>query len=431
MNFSIKSIVKFCNNNMSKIRKFINNPIFYIATFFHPVVLFIYRRIIMPFLVNRLRKKDKVSIAFVIEELGSWKTEKLYLQMLNDSRFQVYLLLAKEQSASYAFDILKSYLEKKHYDYHVVEAGDKIRKKCKPDIIFYQKPYDGIIDHSLFYQANFASLFCFISYTFWNRCSPKINQLKFLQYVWQLYIENESVYNDLEPVMNNHAENMVVTGVPFMDILLRSKDEFDDPWKTIGKKRIIYAPHHTIFSESYKSPSYYDYSTFFKYAEFILEMAYKYRKDVEWAFKPHPLLRMKLNIIWGKDKTDQYFRMWEDLENAQVSEGEYMGLFKHSDAMIHDCGSFKIEYLYTDNPVMYLLNNKQEYDFPNTQTQEALNLHYKASNKKDIENFILNVIKGEDSLKELRKVYKSKFLTPPNNATACDNIINEILAKVN
>lgn len=412
---------------MNKIKKFLNNPFYYLVAYLNPVVLTVYKWIVMPILIRRIRNKQQINVAFVIEELGSWKTENLYTLMLTNSRFKVRLFLTREQSAPYAFDIVKSYLDRKKYDYVILGQGEKIRKQFSPDIIFYQKPYDGIIDEVQFFATNLSSLFCFCSYTFWNRCSTKINGVVFLRYVWQLYIENVSVYKDLEPIMYNHAENMVVTGVPMMDILLKDKNEFDCPWKINNKKRIIYAPHHTISSDTYKSMSPYDYSTFLKYADFILELALKYSEHTEWAFKPHPLLRTKLNKIWGIERTDAYFKKWQDLENSQVSEGEYIGLFKHSDAMIHDCGSFKIEYLYTGNPVMYLLSNDQEYDFPNTQTQEALELHYKGMKAEDIENFVLNVINGNDKMKLSREEYISNFLTPPYNKTACDNIINAIL----
>lgn len=411
----------------SKIKNFIHYPISYIVFHLNPVVLFIYKTIITPFLIRRIRNKNKITVAFVISELGSWKTENLYLKMLSNQRFRVKLLLTRDLSAPYAFNILKSYLDKNKFDYTEITKGDKIRTRFKPDIIFYQKPYNAIIDISLFYQYNLTSLFCFVSYTFWNRCSPKINKVDFLPYAWQIFIENPTVYTDLERVMHNHARNMVVTGVPMMDILMKDKKAFQNPWKANNKKRIIYAPHHTISTESYKSQSPFDYSTFLLYADYILELAQKYRQITQWAFKPHPLLRTKLYKVWGTERTDAYFNKWHKLDNAIVSEGEYLGLFKHSDAMIHDCGSFKIEYLSTGNPAMYLMKDEQEYDYPNTQTQEAIELHYKAYNKQDIEAFVINVIDGKDELRHSRVEYKSKYLTPPYSKYACDNIINAIL----
>ena len=106
-----------------------------------------------------------------------------------------------------------------------------------------------------------------------------------------------------------------------------------------------------------------------------------------------------------------------------------MGLFKYSDAMIHDCGSFKIEYLYANNPVMFLYKDEPPYDYTNWQTQKALLLHYRGQNKSDIESFIINVINGVDPLMEEREDFLNRYLTPPHGKTACENIINAILGE--
>ena len=39
-----------------------------------------------------------------------------------------------------------------------------------------------------------------------------------------------------------------------------------------------------------------------------------------------------------------------------ICDDDYISWFKHSDAMIHDCGSFRCEYLYTSKPACYLAN---------------------------------------------------------------------------
>ena len=104
-----------------------------------------------------------------------------------------------------------------------------------------------------------------------------------------------------------------------------------------------------------------------------------------------------------------------------------MGLFKHSDAMIHDCGSFMLEYHYTKNPVLYLMQNSQAEIPINEQTIEAKKAHYQGWNKKDVEKFIINVVNENDPMREIRRSFYEKYLLPPNDQTACDNIINLIL----
>ena len=50
------------------------------------------------------------------------------------------------------------------------------------------------------------------------------------------------------------------------------------------------------------------------------------------------------------------------LWNAQMVDGRYIEVFKHSDAMIHDCGSFSLEYFYAHKPMMFLYENKGRKD---------------------------------------------------------------------
>lgn len=416
---------------LNKIKQFLKYPWACIINHSGILVFPLYQKFIVPHKVRIIKNKLQITVVFVIEELGSWKTESLYLSMLEHPRFKPYLLLLPEVSAHYANGILIHYLNQRGYNYTTLEKNEKIWYKFHPDIIFYQKPYGGIIPDELFFQYNLRSLFCYVPYCFRNRCHPGLNDIVYTFYTWQVYAENRTVIDELKPVLRNKATNMVLTGLPFMDDLLKNKEAFPNPWKSIpyGKKRIIYAPHHTISTESYKSTSLYDYSTFFQYADFMLEMAEKYCNETQWAFKPHPLLKMKLYKVWGEDKTDAYYKRWENLENSQLEEGEYLGLFKNSDAMIHDCASFKLEYLYTGNPVLYLNKDDQEFDYPNWQTREALKLHYHASSKDEIESFIVDVINGKDPLKQERDNFVSQYLTPPYGKTACENIINAILGE--
>lgn len=407
--------------NYKNTKEFVKTLRYYILRIWSALISPFYQRWIIPHKVRKIRRKNIIKVLFVLNELGSWKSENLYQLMLQHPRFDPQILILPEISAPYAYDILKEYLEKKKYVYNDIPPTETIKEKFHPDIIFYQKPY-GNIPKQYLHVFNLYALFCLVPYCFRNRNIPNVKN-SFIPFVWQNYAENETILRE-----KGYPRNMIATGIPFMDVLLKNKSSFPDPWNGIhNKKRIIYAPHHTISTESFKSTSPFDYSTFLEYADFMLEMAIKYKQQVQWAFKPHPLLKYKLYKVWGKEKTDRYYDEWNHMENCQLDEGEYLGLFKHSDAMIHDCGSFKLEYLYTNNPVMYLLKEEQEFDYPNWQTREALNLHYKGYNKDDIENFVINVIKEYDNLKGKRQGFVLNYLTPPYGKTACDNIINAIL----
>lgn len=410
------------NNRLSSMKDVINH--YYLRLKYYILSPF-YQALVIPVKVQRLRKKMTVSVVFILNELGAWKTESLYLSMLYHSRFDAKLLLVPAKETPEGIIILKKYLDRKGYHYEEVSDNNiEQKRQFDADIIFYQKPYDGVIDDRYFYLNHLNSLFCYVLYAFRNRNYPKIKKIQFIEFIWQFYAENEKVIEESSPVFCTKAKNMVKTGIPFMDDLLLDASHYVDPWKECGEKtRIIYAPHHTIESDIY------EYATFLDYYDFMLKMVEKYKDKVQWAFKPHPVLKEKLYKVWGKEKTDEYYSKWDSMSNTQLSSGEYMGLFKHSDAMIHDCGSFKLEYLYTGNPVMFLQKKEPVFDYTNWQTEQSLNLHYKGYNESDIEQFIVNVINGEDLLKSERRAFVDNYLTPPNNKSACQNIINAILGE--
>jgi CDP-glycerol glycerophosphotransferase (TagB/SpsB family) len=100
-------------------------------------------------------------------------------------------------------------------------------------------------------------------------------------------------------------------------------------------------------------------------AELMLELAQAYKDRIQIAFKPHPSLITQLyqHPDWGKERADDYYARWQQMENTQLETGGYVDLFMTSDAMIHDSGSFVVEYLYANRPVMFVSINLQSIIF--------------------------------------------------------------------
>lgn len=389
-------------------------------------ILLIWKRYSQYFVDNKIveiRSKEIIKVAFVIHELGSWKTEELYKKMLLHDRFDPILLVAESLDSDYSKPLVISYFKEKKYTFYELSSKTNVCSQYSPDIIFYQKPYMGMLPRKLMFWNNTDALFCYVYYSFRNKKLKTSQNALIHRFIWQEYVENDVVKRELTELMSNKASNVYVTGLPVMDELMRDKSFYPNPWheSSTTKKKIIYAPHHSIYSPVGL------WSTFMMYGDFMLEMAEKYKEKVQWAFKPHPLLYTKLCNVWGKEKTDNYYNKWRTLENCQLEEGPYMGLFKHSDAMIHDCGSFMLEYHYTQNPVLYLMQNSQDEIPINEQTIEAKKAHYQGWSKEDIEKFIINVINEIDLMRDVRKSFYDKYLLPPNSQTACNNILNLIL----
>lgn len=381
-------------------------------------------------LAKRLKNKETINVLFVLTSLGAWKTERLYKAMLEHPRFNPKLLLTIAGDEN-SVDALKKYMESKEYNYSVALNNCSIKDFFSPDIIFYQKPYEFDLKfEKLRYYHYPDCLFCYVPYGMHSALEIDVVNVPLLNIAWQVYYESEIVKNQLGPMLDNKGRNIVVTGLPFNDSFISYNDEpHINPWKpqNCKKKKIIYAPHHTINHSTEWLP----YSTFLQYYDFMLKMAEKYYDKVQFAFKPHPSLKVKLYNFWGKKKTDEYYQKWNDLTNGQLELGNYVELFMTSDAMIHDCSSFQEEYMFTHNPVLFLTNNEENQRKGLTeQALKAYDLQYKGHNEKEIEEFIQNVIAGVDPWKKDRDEFFNNYLLPPNGKTATENIVDSIIGNL-
>ena len=387
----------------------------------------LYRKM-MSFKIKRIRSKKVIKVLFVITEVGPWKTKELYKAMVKHKRFSPFIGISESCEVPDEKKELIHFLKNSGIPFVDLDKDTKnVFHAISPDIIFYQKPYDWVYKQNIQYWNHLKSSFCYVCYAFHSSDVSWSVNLPLFDYSWQQYFENKLVASPYRlSLMNDKGKQAVVTGLPIQDQLMIPKEKFTDPWKKQDhpKKRIIYAPHHTISTEHLSGLA---LSSFLENGELILELMHKYEDKVQWAFKPHPLLYAKLIKIWGKEKTDRYYDEWRISENSQYENGEYDALFKYSDAMIHDCCSFTIEYHYTKNPAMFLLRQHGMEVTYNEFGQKAFDLHYKGYTKEDIEQFIQNVINGIDPMKEERETFYNEHLLPPHGKTACENIINAIL----
>jgi len=398
------------------------------------VLLLLYRRK-LPKLVAQIRSKDKIRVLFVLHCLDKWKTESLYNLMLQHERFEPILGLAMPlqdypSEAVKKFEKLKDYVAAKGYDYQELCQKDDL-SRISPDIIFYVEPYNGVVNRGLEYRNARNSLFCFSTYGIHTTRFDWAYSTIFYKFLWQDYYESDLAAKHVIKGCRSRKNSITITGTPFADQLLKPAE--GNPWKSVCSsssqqglpKRIIYAPHYSIVDPHDENALY--IGTFLENGEFILSLAEKYAGKTQWAFKPHPCLFRDLSKVWGEKRAQEYFDRWTKLENTQFEEGQYLDLFKHSDAMIHDCSSFVCEYLFMQKPVLYLDNG---HSFPqNYLGKSGLEQHYHASSHEQIEQFVQNVIDGNDPMKDSRTAFVKQNLLPPNGKTAAENIINAILGE--
>lgn len=375
--------------------------------------------------VRQIRRKDRIRFGFMLQELSQWKTESLYKAMLAHPRFDPVLCISPCLEIPGAENRLIDYCRQKGYQFVWLDPDKTIQEQMRIDMVLPEKPYRSQVYEMHRMERNRIIPFVIIMYYLGTITEDWVVNQRPNLLCWRQFVDNESVRKAWSKVHRLKGLTYAVTGLPLMDELLTPREELPEVWPvTDGRKRIIYAPHHTVSDLHLEGIG---YSTFLDYCDAMLELRDRYGDKVYFVFKPHPSLRRKLLKLWGEEQTEAYYQKWEKPGFSHIEQGAYLSLFKYSDAMIHDCGSFTLEYMYMDNPVMYLVRDESHTANMIPYAKEAFNLHYKGKCVTDIESFIQDVIKGNDPLKEKRASFKQRHLLPPNGRTACENIIHSIL----
>lgn len=418
-----------------KIRKYVN-------------IVAIINSLIEKYYINTIQKKQlkalakiqgkaKIKCCFFAIHVEVWKYDSLFQLMLAHPRFEPVVLVCPV--VNYGYDNMIERMKEnqlffKQKGYKTILSYNPetnkyldVRKEIKPDIIVYTNPYKGLIDDRYYIDKFRDTLTIYVPYSMNNSQAWEANyNLLFFNLLWRHYQITDRHKAYAIKYGRNKGINAVTVGYPGIEGLIRPNNKSGlNVWKSDNRKykRIIWAPHHTITPIGCVY-----FSCFLRYYEFMIDLAEKYKSEVFFSFKPHPLLKNKLDILWGKEKTKEYYDKWASMENTSVNEGDYIDLFLSSDAMIHDSGSFISEYLYVNKPVMRTLNEVEESEKMNDFAMECIANHYLANNEQEIEQFIQNVINGIDPLKEQRTKFVNEILMPKGSPS--QNIIDDILDSI-
>lgn len=403
----------------------------------HQCILFYLNAIYPAILKNRARKvgkKDKIEVVFFAMNVAMWRYQGVYDLLSKDNRFNCHIVFTvpktftKEQQAA-DLKQMREYFGSKGIEYidHEEGAGYDVKNKINPDILFYPQPYEDIFSKNHDFSLFKSKLLCYIPYSvnvafhnYWT------SDLVFHNLAWKVYCASSMEQRNAAEVAKNHACNWIVSGYSNLDKYCNN--DFHDVWKVKDRslKRLIWAPHFTIAQVSWFQAR----SNFLWMAQLMLDIAEQKKDVLQIAFKPHPRLKSELyrHPDWGKEKTDEYYQCWGDMVNTQLETGDFVDLFKTSDAMIHDSGSFTAEYLYVNKPVAFVTDNIEQLKIPHSDFgRAALDQHYILKDKDDVLAFINDVVLGgNDSKKEQRTRFFETVLRPDVTGTTSQFIVNDI-----
>ena len=403
----------------------------------------VYLNTVYPYVLRHrakmIGKKNKIEVVFFAVNIALWRYQGIYDLLSKDERFNchvvftVALTFTKEQQSA-DLKQMRAYFDDRHIRYkdydEVSDLGYDVLGKINPDILFYPQPYDGAFPDYHSYRNFLSKLLCYIPYAVNVVSSEKetwVFNTMFHCLAWKLYYPFEYDKDESKRISWNRARNMVISGYPNLDKYL--SEGGTDVWKIKDRsiKRLIWAPHFTI---SLLKDSPLNRSNFLMMAELMLELAKRYKDRLQIAFKPHPRLKTELyhHPDWGKERTDGYYCQWGAMENTQLETGDFVDLFKTSDAMIHDSGSFTLEYLFVNKPVAFVASNKEVLFGKHSRIgAEALNQHYIVSTKEEIISFVEDVVlDGKDTKQEQRTRFFNTQLAFNQSMTTSQFVVKDI-----
>ncbi|MBQ0330489.1 CDP-glycerol glycerophosphotransferase family protein, partial [Providencia rettgeri] len=343
-------------------------------------------------LLQNIHSKEKIKVVFLVIHHSIWKVDPVFQSMLADPKFEPIILVCPyiiygENRMWVDMKATYNYFKEKKYPLlssYITEEERWINlNELNPDILFFTNPHK--LTRSEYYEDAYLSyLSCYVPYSHniskYNGYNSQYNQ-DFHNAMWLIFAPHDDDLEIFHQFSQRKKVNVFATGYPACEALLSAQEKTVWKHQECKKLKIIWAPHHTI--DTPELP----YSNFIELASFFKEIAIKYKDNLQFAFKPHPILKEKLynHKDWGKDKTNSYYNYWDEQSNTQLELGDYIELFKNSDAMIHDSGSFLAEYHYVRKPVFYICDESVK-NYLNPFGIKALSSCFQGKNCADIES---------------------------------------------
>lgn len=357
-----------------------------------------------------------LEVAFFVTQKQLWSAQSVYDELKKSKNFtpKIVVFPNHEDKVStrvatckdnYNFfysndmEVIFGYdtLNNEYYDFEEIGA----------DLVFFDQPYVNLPRKLSWVTLYKKALICYIPYGYKiaNFYDAHFN-MDLQNYCWTIFAESQWHKEQFVKYGAHDGINVVVSGYPKLDTY-NDVVYSNSHWKMLPTtiKKVIWAPHWSIDTINY--------STFHINYRFFLNLASN-NKLITWVFKPHQ--RLKYHLIESNFMSDkevqEYYEAWDTLDNAYYyNESDYFDIFKTSDALITDCGSFLAEYLPTAKPIIHLVNTKS--NGYNEIGEKLTSTYYKAFSISDIKQIISEVIIGNNDYL-IEKRLSSLYLVQPN-----------------
>lgn len=373
--------------------------------------------------ILKLKNKECIRVVFLVANKSIWKADHIFNDMLKDDFFDPMILVIpttgiNEESRNELLNNTYQYFLAKNYP--TISSFDEMNscwiklESIAADILFFSSPHKQTIKE--YYEIAYKKYpSCYAGYGM-HTARYGLNQGQYNKWfhnsLWKVFVQNQHMVEEYQRYSNIKKDNIHLVLDNIVEDITNPERKEKAAWRNSNiRKRIIWAPHHTI---NKNDPL--QLATFLQYADFFQQLAERTKEHVIWCFKPHPVLKNKLycHPSWGKERADEYYMYWENSGHSQINEGEYIDLFRQSDVLVHDSASFIAEYHFTQKPMLYLMTDytKANLNEFGSMCLEAAN---EAWNTNDIENFVYNVIDETIFVKHQQKELIDKYFQDLNN----------------
>lgn len=380
--------------------------------------------------IQRIKnKKGKIKVVFIVAENQKWAYQGLYELFEKDSKFEPVVLITLLMEVHKGTDKTRNNLDQNYkffksrnmnVDFLYENGKYKDLKEFRPDIVFYEQPWELPDMYMPSIVANYA-LTCYCSYGLPLFELEEDYTNVFHRYLYLNFIDSEYTLNRYTIMDKENKNNCYISNYLKLDAYHScTEKDVKQIWKNPDKVKIIYAPHHS-YDTMLKV------ATFLENGKFILDLAKKYPQTT-WIFKPHPRFNhaMLYNNYMSEDELNQYYEEWNSIGNV-YTEGNYFDIFKTSNLMITDCCSFLAEYLPTGNPIIRPVN--KDGVKLNVLGENIVKSYYETYNNEELEKVFKDlVVKKNDTKRELRKNIISLIMD--KNCSSAKKIYDKILSDI-
>lgn len=398
--------------------------------------------------LDRLRAKfkagEKIHVYFLVVSDGKFVFDTIYKEMEQSNYFNPECLLIHKKDYDFDSDecyyneLLEQYQELTNCGYKVNIAYNDLKQpiafdEFDIDILFLFASYLDI--EPCYFKDSVLSaefLTCYVNYAMRN---VKLNDWMYNNGIvnssWINFVESYDIYKEFMRRSYFGGKNIVVAGYPKLDNYVLDIEHSNFPFNLDYRgKTVVYAPHWSMHNKGWLNIS--TFHLYYDYFEKLMEQ----NPDIRFIFKPHPDIGLHLrklekqgvkHNISSKDY-EKYVNRWGNHNNGFVYMGsDYITLFKYTDCLITDCGSFTSEWMPSKKPCIYLINpeNDKPLDIYNDLGRKILDSYYCCNNQQEIESAFQNVvIQNEDIKYEKRMDILNKHFV---NIGTSGKYITEIL----